>query len=162
MEESAMQVCPICGISRKEQEFQQQLVGKEQRMLRERWEQHHGPNEPPPGLPLTHEHRVHFALWLLYEDDSSMDPTVVAISRAAKEAGADYDSVFRALNAKKTNEKVAGLPLTVEQRVRYALFLLDRDDSSEKPDSAAIALAARATRVDPDLVVKALHHANRA
>ena len=101
MEESAMQVCPICGITREEQEFQQQLVGKELHTLRERWEQHHGPNEPPPGLPLTHEHRVHFAL-----------------------------------------------------------YLLDKNDSSEKPDDAAIALAARKVRVDPELVAKA--HANRA
>lgn len=161
MEESAMQECPICGITRKEQEFQQELVGEEHRKLRERWEQHHSPNEPPPGLPVTHEHCVHYALWL-YENDSSMDPTVAAISRAAKKAGADYNSVIRALShAKKTNKSAPpGLPLTDEERVRYALFLLDQDDSSKEPDNEVIALAARKARVDPDLVAKA--HAKRA
>jgi len=159
MEESKMQVCPICGITRREQEFQQWQVSEERRKRHERWEQHHEPNELPPGLPLTHEQCVHFAL-CFYERDSSMDPTVVAVNRAAQKAGVDYNSVIRALSSKKTNEKVAGLPLTDEDRVRYALFLLDRDDSSEKPDDAAIALAARKARVDPHLVAKA--YTNRA
>jgi hypothetical protein len=161
MEELNMEVCPICGITRKEQEFQQQQVSEEYRMLRERWEQHHEPNEPPPGLPLTQEYRMHFALWL-YENDSSMESTVVALMRAAREAEADYDSVARALSAKKTNEKDAGLPLTDEDRVRVALSMLKQNDSSEKPSDAAIALVARKVRVDPDLVVKALTHANGA
>jgi hypothetical protein len=161
MEESEMQRCSICGITRGEQEFQQQQVSEEYRKLRERWEQHHDLNGLPPGLPVTHEYRVHYALWL-YENDSSMDPTMVAIARAAREAGVDYQSVFRALSANKTNDKVAGLPLTEEDRVRYALIMLDLNDSSKKPGDAAIALAARGMRVDPDLVVKALTHANRA
>jgi len=161
MDESGMQRCPLCGISRTEQEYQQQQVSEEYRMLRERWEQHHEPNELPPGLPLTHEYRVHAAL-AFYENDSSMDSTLVALNRAAREAGVDYDSVIRALSAKKTNEKGAGLPLTDEDRVRYALSLLKQNDSSEKPGDAAIALVAREVRVDPDLVVKALTHANGA
>ncbi len=159
MEESEMQRCPICGITRGEQEFQQQLVDEELRKRRLRWKQHHEPNELPPGLPLTHEQCVHFALWF-YEHDSSMDPTAVAINRAAQRARVDYNSVARALSANKTNEKVAGLPLTEEERVRYALFLLNRGDSSREPDDAAIALAARKARVTPDLVAKA--YANRA
>ncbi|HEY6286980.1 MAG TPA: hypothetical protein VIX20_15060 [Ktedonobacteraceae bacterium] len=161
MEEINMEVCPICGITRKEQEFQQQLVSVEFHMLRERWEQHHEPNELPPGFPLTQEHRVHFAL-LLYENDSSMDSTLLALMRAAREAGADHNAVIRALSAKKTNEKGAGLPLTDDERVRYALLLLEQNDSAEKPSDAAIALVARKVRVDPDLVVKALTHANGA
>jgi hypothetical protein len=161
MDELNMQVCPICGITRGEQEFQQQLVSKEYRKLRERWEQQHEPNKPPPGLPVTHEYRVHFALWL-YQNDLSTDSTVVATNRAAREAGVDYDSVVRALtHANRTNESAPGLPLTDEYRVRYALFLLDQNDSSEKPDDAAIVRAAREARVDPDLVVKALTRANR-
>ena len=160
MEESAMQECPICGITRKEQEFQQQLVREEHRKLRERWEQHHSPNELPPGLPVTYEHRVHYALWL-YENDSSMEPTVVAISRAARTAGANYEVVVKALDhADRVNKSAPGLPLTDEYRVQYALFLLDQDDSSEKPDDEALALAARKARVNPDLVAKA--HATRA
>ncbi len=161
MEESGMQKCPICGITRGEQEFQQEQVSEKYRKLRERWEQHHDPNEPPPGLPVTYEYRVHFALWL-YQSDSSLDSTVVAINRAAREAGVDYNFVIRALNANKTNESALGLPLTDEDRVRYALFLLDQSDSSKKPGNAAIARAARKARVDPDLVVKALPLANRA
>ena len=161
MKESGMQVCPTCGIPSREQEFQQQLLNLEYRMLRERWEQHHEPNELPPGLPLTREHRVHFALWL-YEHDSSMDATVAAIAHAAQEAGVDYNSVIRALNANKTNASVPGLPLTEEDRVRYALALLSLKDSSKEPDDATIALVAREVRVDPDLVVKELHRANRA
>jgi hypothetical protein len=160
MEESGMQVCSICGITRGEQEFQQHELSEEYRKLRERWEQHHDPNEPPPGLPNTHEYRVHYALWL-YENDSSMDATVVAIARAAQKARVDYNSVIRALHANKTNESVPGLPLTDEDRVRYALIFLDLNDSSKIPDDAAIALVARKVGVDPDLVVKELHHANR-
>lgn len=158
MEESEMPRCPVCGITREEQAFQQQFVSEELRKQHERWEQHHEPNEPPPGLPVTHEYRVHFALWH-YEHDSSMDQTSVAIARAAREAGVDYNSVIRALSANKTNELAPGLPLSDEDRVRYALFLLDQNDSSEKPDDATIALSARKARVDPDLVAKA--HANR-
>jgi hypothetical protein len=90
-----------------------------------------------------------------------MDPTVVAINRAAREARVDYRSVIRALSANTTNESVSGLPLTDEDRVRYALLLLDQNDSFEKPGDAAIAQAAREVRVDPNLVVKALNHANR-
>ena len=160
MEESGMQRCPICGITRGEQEFQQQLVNEEYRKLRERWEQYHEPNEPHPGLPVTHEHRVHYAL-LLYENDLSMDATVIAINGAARKAGVDYNSVVRALApANRTNKSARGLPLTDEDRVRFAVFLLNQNDSPEKPEDAAIARAARKVRVDPDLVVKALAHAN--
>ncbi len=109
MEEPGMRVCPICGITRSEQAFQQWQVSEEYRKQRSRWEQHHEPNEPPPGLPVTHEYRVHFALQL-YEHDSSMDRTIVAVNRAAQEAGVDAPSVFKALtHAQRTNEKVAGL-----------------------------------------------------
>lgn len=160
MEESGMQVCPICGITRREQEFQQWQVSEEYRKLRERWEQHHEPNEPPPGLPVTHEYFVHFALWL-YEHDSSMEPTIPALARAARTAGANYEVVVKALDhADRASKSAPGLPLTDEYRVQYALFLLDQDDSSEKPDDEALALAARKARVNPDLVAKA--HANRA
>lgn len=69
-----MEICPICGITRQEQGLQQELVSVEFRMLMARWEQRNNPNELPPGLPLTHEARVHFAL-LLYHNDSSMDTT---------------------------------------------------------------------------------------
>ncbi len=161
MEELHMEICPICGITRGFREFQQKLAGETLSKNRARWEQYHEPDEPPPGLPLTHEDCVHFAL-AFYANDSSMDATVVALNRAARKAGVDYNSVVRALNPKKTNEKIAGLPLTEEDRVRYALVLLKRNDSSEKPGDAAIALAAREVRVDPELVVKALHHANGA
>ena len=92
-----MLVCPICGITREEQEAQQELASIEGRKLYARWKQRNDPNEPAPGLPVTNEYRVHYAL-LLYQNDSSMDPTVVAIARAAREARVDYKVVVRALD----------------------------------------------------------------
>ena len=127
-----------------------------------RWKQRNDPNEPAPGLPLTHEARVHFAL-LLYHNDSSMDPTVMAINRAAREAGVGYKDVVKALDhTNRTNESKPGLPLTNEDRVRSALLKLKQNDSSKKPGNAALVRAAREARVDPDLVVEALNHADRA
>jgi hypothetical protein len=156
-----MEVCPTCGITREEQELQQELVSVEFRILMARWKQHHDPNEQAPGLPLTHEKRVHFAL-LLYHNDSSMDTTFKALTRAAQEAGVDYKDVVRALDhTNRTNESKPGLPLTDGGRVRYALLLLKQNDSSKRPDNEAIARAARKARVDPDLVVRALNRANR-
>ena len=92
-----MEVCPICGITREEQEFQQWLVSEERRKLHERWKQRNDPNEQAPGLPLTHEHLVHYALWL-YQNDSSKKPGDAAIVRAAREARVDPDLVVKALN----------------------------------------------------------------
>lgn len=157
-----MEVCPICGITRREQEFQQEQASAEIRKNFARWKQRNDPNEPAPGLPLTHEARVHFALWF-YHNDSSMDPTVVALARAAQEAGVDYKDVVRALDhTNRTNESKPGLPLTNEDRVRYALLLLDQNDSSKRPDNAAMVRVARELRVDPNLVVRALDHPDKA
>ncbi len=96
MDELNMQVCPICGITRSEQEFQQEQVSVQYRELRERWEQHHDPNEPPPGLPLTDEHRIRYALFLLDQTDSSEKPGDAAIARAARKARVDPDLVAKA------------------------------------------------------------------
>ena len=156
-----MEVCPICGITREEQELQRELASVERCMLMERWKQHHAPNELPPGLPLTHEARVHLAL-MLYHNDASMDPTVMAINRAAQKAGVDYKDVVRAFDhTSRTNGSKPGLPLSDEDRVRYALLLLKQNDSSVRPDDEAIVRVSRKLCVDPELVVRALNDANR-
>jgi hypothetical protein len=157
-----MEVCPICGITSREQEFQQEQASAELRKNFMRWKQRNDPKEPAPGLPLTHEALVHYAL-LLYHNDSSMDPTVVALTRAAREAGVDYKDVVRALDhTNRTNKSKPGFPLTDEDCVRYALLLIKQNDSSKKPGNAAIVRVARELCVDPDLIVRALNHANSA
>lgn len=92
-----MQVCPICGITRGEQRFQQELANAEFRKNFARWKQCNDPSESAPGLPLTDEDRVHYALWL-YQNNLSKEVPVVAIARAAQEAKVDYNLVVRALN----------------------------------------------------------------
>jgi hypothetical protein len=96
-----MEVCPFCGITRDEREFQQRLVSEEQGKRLARWKQRNDPNEPAPGLPVTHEHRVHYALLLCenyLKDLSPQELPFLAIKRAAQEAKVDYNSVARALS----------------------------------------------------------------
>lgn len=106
MEELKTQVCPICGITREEQEAQEKFVSAQARMLQLRWERIHAPNEPVPGLPLTDENRVHYALFLLGQNDASKKPNAQAIQRAVREAGADYNSVVWALNYAKEHRQM--------------------------------------------------------
>jgi len=91
-----MQICPICGITREEQDAQQELVSAQWRLLHTQWKQRNDPNEPAPGLAVTDEYRVHFALWL-YQDDSSKKSHAAALARAVREARADYKQVAKAL-----------------------------------------------------------------
>ena len=92
-----MQRCPICGITYEEQDAQQEFTQAQFRLLYARWKQCNHPNEPAPGLPVTDEYRVHYALWL-YQNDSSKEPKVPAIRRAAQKTGVDYDQVAKAVN----------------------------------------------------------------
>src|SRR5258707_5573847 len=98
MEELKIEGCSICGISREEQEFQQAHVSVEFRMLYARWKQRNDPNEPAPGLPVTHEYRIHYALWLYQKYISEGHLPIAATGRAAYEPGVDYNSVVRVLN----------------------------------------------------------------
>jgi hypothetical protein len=115
-----MEVCPDCGMTGAEQEFHKEQASALYRENVARWEQHHDPNEPKPGFPLTYEDRVHSAL-ALYYNDTFMDPTVMAINRAAQIAEVDYKDVVRALDhTNGTNKSKPGLALSDKQRIRYA------------------------------------------
>lgn len=102
MEDLSMQICPICGITRREQEIQEELVSVQHSLNLERWKQHHAPGEPAPGLLVTDEYRVHNALFLYNSEIASSQKSNAkdrdaALNRVVQKTGADYNSVARAL-----------------------------------------------------------------
>ena len=98
------QVCPFCGTTREEREFQAKMVNEERRICHDLWKRRSNPKEPVPGLPLTIEGRVHYVL-LEYREHSPeelglpiAELSIPTIRRFAARAGVDAFAIAKALD----------------------------------------------------------------